>query len=222
MPLNELLDPDVFADLCARLEPSEIREAAALFAKWSSPGPGRPQAPAARLQWPTILPGANTYLASLASLASSGSPLSDVELAVVQAIAMQNDPAPNVRAIAEEIFRRQYAPQLREPDTHDPPRPPRALPDAPERERKTERIYVRLTSSERADLARAAAIAGMSLTDFITQAARRAVMEVLERYYVVHLGREASETLRRLIEEPPKPSEEVLERFRTAPKAKEV
>ena len=85
-------------------------------------------------------------------------------------------------------------------------------------ERKSERVYVRLTPSERTDLLRAAAVAGVSLTDFISTAARNAIQEVLDRHYSIELGREGFEALHRLIDQQAKPSPAVINTFRAAPK----
>lgn len=215
MPVHDLLKPEVFAEVCSRLDPEQIREVAKLFASCSVPPAfwqgAVPHAAQPYGALPFLAPAAARRVYPKKSASWMSSSLGRMELAILQHLAgteeaVNNNIASMLHDLAEQADNSQCA----------------TLPDPPERERKTERIYVRLTATERSDLSRAAAIAGMSLTDFITQAARRAVTEVLENYYVIHLGREASENLRRLLEEPPKPSEEVLERFRTAPKAKEA
>jgi len=74
-------------------------------------------------------------------------------------------------------------------------------------ETKTERIAVRVTPSQKALLAQAAALRGRSLTDFVVDIAQREAEQDLERVRIIKLSGQGQQQLAEMILNPPEPNE---------------
>ncbi len=74
-------------------------------------------------------------------------------------------------------------------------------------ESKSERIAVRVTPKQKALLARAAALRGRSLTDFVIDIAQREAEQDLERSRIISLSSQGQQQLAEMILNPPEPNE---------------
>lgn len=85
--------------------------------------------------------------------------------------------------------------------------------------RRDNRFYVRLTAEEREKLDRAAALAGKLKSQFVMDAVQNAITETYHNLQIIELDREATASLLALIQKPNPVDDEVLDRFKRAPKA---
>jgi uncharacterized protein (DUF1778 family) len=92
-------------------------------------------------------------------------------------------------------------------------------PEARQRLRKDERIYVRVTAEQQSNLQRAAAMAGKTQSQFIAEAVERAVTDTYRNVAIIELDHDASANLERLLNDASRPDRDVLARFKRAPKA---
>jgi uncharacterized protein (DUF1778 family) len=72
---------------------------------------------------------------------------------------------------------------------------------------KLERIEARVTAEDKTLVQQAAALAGMSLTDFIMLSAREAAMETIRSHQVIRLTVEDSAAFAEALLNPPEPNE---------------
>jgi uncharacterized protein (DUF1778 family) len=71
-------------------------------------------------------------------------------------------------------------------------------------ETKYERLEMRVVTSSKASLQRAAALKGQSLTDFVIQAALEAAVQTIQTYDVIQLNTDASKAFSTALLEPSK------------------
>lgn len=87
---------------------------------------------------------------------------------------------------------------------------PRVRTEDPAVERKTERIELRVTPSAKALIQRAAAVSGLTAGELAYEAAQR----VIESHEVMRLSEADALMFFRALENPPEPSERLVEAFR--------
>jgi uncharacterized protein (DUF1778 family) len=73
-------------------------------------------------------------------------------------------------------------------------------------ETKYERLEMRLVTTSKASLQRAAALKGQSLTDFVIQAALDAAVQTIQAHEAIQLNADASMAFSAALLQPPKPN----------------
>ncbi len=84
--------------------------------------------------------------------------------------------------------------------------------------KKSETVTFRMESSTLELIRRAAKIQGRSVTSFVTQAAKvQAQRDILDQRFI-QVDAEAFDEIEKMLDEPVRPNDEVIKRFRAAPK----
>lgn len=84
--------------------------------------------------------------------------------------------------------------------------------------KKSESVTFRMDSHTLELIRRAAKIQGRSVTSFVTQAARvQAQKDILDQRFV-EVDADAFEAIEKMLAEPARPNDDVIARFRSAPK----
>jgi uncharacterized protein (DUF1778 family) len=81
-----------------------------------------------------------------------------------------------------------------------------ATPDTKAGAAKTERLEARVTAELKATIARAAQLAGRSITDFLLESVRKSAHETILEHEVIRLNGQQSRAFVALLLNPPKPN----------------
>lgn len=81
---------------------------------------------------------------------------------------------------------------------------------------KRERLEARITAEQKQRIQRAAALAGLSMTDFVVQSAEQAAEQTIRRYEVISLSARDSAAFAEALLNPPAPNDALLAALRGA------
>ncbi len=81
---------------------------------------------------------------------------------------------------------------------------------------KTERVDARVTPETKSAIQHAAALEGLSVSDFIVQAAKRSAEETIRSHEVITLSAEASKAFAESVLNPPEPNDALIQALRSA------
>jgi len=81
---------------------------------------------------------------------------------------------------------------------------------------KTERLDARVTSETKSAIQHAAALEGLSVSDFIVQAAKRSAEETIRSHEVITLSAEASQAFAETLLNPAEPNAALIKALRSA------